>query len=743
MTPKGELVVSVPNLAHLQSRINFLVAGRLIRTASEIKHPGDRPLADYVRMAASAGLELVQRSGIFPTFPVVTPWIRRKPRARAWLHRLLTRPPRPWLVLPGHPAVPRRIRIRIPSHRLIVFQRLKQLFGNLVVYGLGDTATQIISVILLPIYARYLSTTDYGVLALLLTVEVVTKVIFRWGIDGAFMRLYYECHDRQDRQRLASTQFFFLLAANGALLTLGLIGTRWLGPYLFDTHQYDWTLRLVLINTFVVGFYYLPFHVMRMDGRTPTFVTLGFARSLATILMRLLLVIALQLGVHGVVLSDIAVTVVFTLLLVRWFAPLIRPVFSRQILRESLRFGLPRLPHGVAQQVIGTVDRPLLRQYVSLHEVGLYSTGSSFGQGLKLFLSSFEQAWAPFYYAVMREPDAKETFARVTTYGVLVLALLVAGLAACASDLIAVLMPPTFQPAARVVPWVGLGVALQGIYLLTSIGLNITKRTEYYPVATAIAAGTSVGANLLLIPTFGIIGAAWANVAAYAVLALVAARFSQRFYPIAYETARLVRIVTAAGDFVDRLPAARAVASPVAWPAGSRHCRGGRLWRGARRVTFLRPTRDRGSPPPRVSGATPKGRRASQRCHRAGGRDRHDADDRPCGRGRAVGQSLSGRRRRRGDIVARAPTTAARVRHVRMAVCDVQEFNARAVPAQVAPDPWPLGWPDAGASRRPGPASGWLQACRGAARALGGRGGSGRSPPTGGHGSRKANPNRH
>ena len=206
-----------------------------------------------------------------------------------------------------------------------MFQRLKQLFGNLVVYGLGDTATQIISVILLPIYARYLSTTDYGVLALLLTVEVVTKVIFRWGIDGAFMRLYYECHDRQDRQRLASTQFFFLLAANGALLTLGLIGTRWLGPYLFDTHQYDWTLRLVLINTFVVGFYYLPFHVMRMDGRTPTFVTLGFARSLATILMRLLLVIALQLGVHGVVLSDIAVTVVFTLLLVRWFAPTLVP----------------------------------------------------------------------------------------------------------------------------------------------------------------------------------------------------------------------------------------------------------------------------------------------------------------------------------------------------------------------------------------------------------------------------------
>ena len=427
-----------------------------------------------------------------------------------------------------------------------MFRRLKELFGNLVIYGLGDTATQIISVFLLPLYARYLSTTDYGVLALLLTVEVVTKVVFRWGIDGAFMRLYFDCPDQPARQRLASTQFYFLLAANGSLLALGLIAAPWLGPYLFKTNQYDWTMQLVLINTFVVSFYYLPFHVMRIEGKTPTFISLTFARSLATILMRLLLVISLRWGVHGVVLSDIVVTSVFTIVLARWFAPLIRLVFSRSLLRESLRFGLPRLPHGVAQQVIGSSDRYVLVRHVALNQVGLYSTGSTFGQGLKLFLSSFEQAWAPFYFGVMREPDAKTTFARVTTYSVLILAVLVTGLAACAHDLVSFLMPPAFLPAAQIVPWVGLGVGLQGLYLLTSIGLNITKRTEYYPIATAIAAATSVGANLALVPTFGIIGAAWANAIAYGVLALVSWRFSNRFYPIAYETARLVRIVTAA-----------------------------------------------------------------------------------------------------------------------------------------------------------------------------------------------------
>ena len=107
-------------------------------------------------------------------------------------------------------------------------------------------------------------------------------------------------------------------------------------------------------------------------------------------------------------------------------------------------------------------------------------------------------------------------------------------------------MPSAFHPAAQVVPWIGLGVALQGMYLLTSIGLNITKHTEYYPMATGIAAATSVGANLLLVPTFGIIGAAWANALAYGVLAFVSWRFASRFFPIDYETGRLVRVVGAA-----------------------------------------------------------------------------------------------------------------------------------------------------------------------------------------------------
>jgi SAM-dependent methyltransferase len=91
LKPGGELFVSIPNLAHLQSRVHFLLQGRLIRTASEAKHPGDRPVGEYLEMAARAGFTLAAREGIFPTVPILTRMIRRSPARLRPLHRALTR----------------------------------------------------------------------------------------------------------------------------------------------------------------------------------------------------------------------------------------------------------------------------------------------------------------------------------------------------------------------------------------------------------------------------------------------------------------------------------------------------------------------------------------------------------------------------------------------------------------------------------------------------------------------------
>jgi SAM-dependent methyltransferase len=91
LRPGGGALFSVPNLAHLQSRVHFLLQGRLIRTANLAKHPGDRPVSEYIQLARACGFEVESRRGIFPTVPVLAALVRRNPVSLQWLHTALTK----------------------------------------------------------------------------------------------------------------------------------------------------------------------------------------------------------------------------------------------------------------------------------------------------------------------------------------------------------------------------------------------------------------------------------------------------------------------------------------------------------------------------------------------------------------------------------------------------------------------------------------------------------------------------
>jgi O-antigen/teichoic acid export membrane protein len=427
-----------------------------------------------------------------------------------------------------------------------MLHKVRELSTNLAIYGLGDVAIQVVNFLLLKVYVHYLTPSDYGILGLLGAVEAAAKLFFRWGLDGSFMRFWYEYDDEPGRQRLSSTIFFFLLGINGVLLLVSMAAAPFVSEWLLGTAGFTIALQLVLLNTFAIGFTFIPFHVLRMQKRSREFSLLTFSRSLATLVLRIVLVVGAGFGLWGVVLADVIVTVVLIAVMIQWFAPLIRPVFSRIVLRESLAFGLPRLPHALAQQVMAVGDKFILKMFRPISDVGVYSMGVSFGLTEKLFLGAFEYAWAPFYYASSREPDGAKLFGGITTYVFAVLALLTSGLSAIGGDLLALIVGPDYAAASDVVAWTALGVLFQGVYQLTSIGLNITKRTRYYPVSTIAGAILNVALNIALIPRWGILGAAWANAAAYAFQAAIAFRFSQQFYPVQYETGRLIRVAAAA-----------------------------------------------------------------------------------------------------------------------------------------------------------------------------------------------------
>lgn len=442
---------------------------------------------------------------------------------------------------------------------------LGSLTRNVAIYGAGDVAVTAVGLLLLPVYLLRLTQEDYGALALLVGVEAVTKIFFRWGLDGAFMRFYHDRETHAEKVQLTSTLCGFLLVSGAVLVAVGLLVSAPLAAHLFpeSPDRYLPALRLVLINTFLLTFTFVPYQVLRLEGRALTFSILSFARSVSTLILKFTLVIWAGWGLTGFMIADLIVTLGLLPWLWPWTRPLLGRVFSAEELLRCLRFGLPRLPHGLAQQALDAGNKYLLNRHVPLSGLGVYQISGTIGQSLKFFLSAFETGWAPFYYETARQPDARVIFGKVTTYGIAILVLLVAGLTAITPDLVRAITfgapwtPEAYRDAAFVVPLVGLGIAFQGVYLLTSIGLNLTNQTQYYPLSTFSAAAVGLGCGVVLMPRYGVIGAATAFLLSYLTLALTAAWFAYQWYPVRYEAGRIARVL---------LAAAAACLAGWAWP---------------------------------------------------------------------------------------------------------------------------------------------------------------------------------
>jgi O-antigen/teichoic acid export membrane protein len=272
---------------------------------------------------------------------------------------------------------------------------------------------------------------------------------------------------------------------------------------------------------------------------------LSVARHLLNTALKVLLVTR-GWGVSGVLWSDLLATGAFSLALLPIAAGRVAPALSWPLLRQSLGFGLPKVPHGLLVQVLNLADRKILDLFVTRAEVGLYQVGYTFGTTVKFALSAFEPAWQPFVYSEAEKPDGRATLSRVVSYAFAGFLAAGLGVAVVGPELLVLMTPPAFHPAAAVVPVVALAYVLHGVFLLTSIGIGIAREARYYPLVTAVAAAVNVGANLALVPRMGAMGSAWATVAAYAAMAMLGLWFSQRVHPLPLEGGRLLRLAAAA-----------------------------------------------------------------------------------------------------------------------------------------------------------------------------------------------------
>ena len=431
-----------------------------------------------------------------------------------------------------------------PSARVPIFRRL---LGESAVYGLGGVANQAVGIVLVPIYARQLGIEGYGTVALLTTTLSTATLIATLAMPQAFFRAYLReaSGDAERRAVLATTLGLRLVASVAALVLLLALAAPLAGLILGDAG--DWVLMavigvVVLFDTLTI----VPLSFLRAERRPLPYAVLGFGRALAGGVLIVGLVVVGDLGPLGVVLGSAlaALLAAAVAYLVLGRVGRLRIGFDRQLVRRMLAFGLPLVPASLAGWALNMSDRYLVNAFDGREAVGVYAAGYTVGLALNaLAIAPFGLAWGAAYWEIARRDDAPRVISRVLTGFAGLASFMALGLSALATDAFRLLLTPEFEPGRFVTPFSAFGLVGLGIFTILTTGINLAGRTRRLPLIMGAAALANIGLNLVLIPSFGYLGAAASSLLSYGLLAALGGFSSQRVYPVPWEVGRVALAV--------------------------------------------------------------------------------------------------------------------------------------------------------------------------------------------------------
>ncbi len=416
--------------------------------------------------------------------------------------------------------------------------QLRRLGKHSAIYGLGGLVSRILAVLLLPLYTRYLSPSDYGKVETLIALSTVLGIVLRMGIHSAFFRFYFDSPEPEARRLVLRTSFWFTMGMATIGLVVGLALSGAISSLLFGSADDSELVMAAFVGLWAGMNYEQVTSLFRVEERSVAFVSASVTNIVLTIGATLLLVVALDKGPIGVIVGNFTGTLLVYAVLLGYRREQLGLQFDRGLLRRMNHFGVPLVPTALFLWVTNFSDRLFLVKLADTQEVGLYSVGVRIASAMVLLLTAFRLAWPAFAYSIEDDREARRTYAYVLTYVVLVTTWTATALALLSPWIVEWIAAPAFESSSRVVgPLAFSTVAFAG-YIVIAIGVGRAKRTQFNWVVTGAAAAVNVALNLLLIPPYGMMGAAVATIAAYATMFAGMAWWAQRIYPVPYQWRR-------------------------------------------------------------------------------------------------------------------------------------------------------------------------------------------------------------
>ena len=420
---------------------------------------------------------------------------------------------------------------------------LKFLLKHSSVYGFGIVIGHFISFLLLPLYTRYLTPADYGVMALVDLVRWVIGLIISLGVIDSIARFYYEYQDLKTRNTVISSAYWITVV----LIIVSYPILHYISPFLsslvFHTMEYSKIFYIALLALLFGLLTDIGISYLRIRALSVKYVKINLVRMVFTIICNIFFVVYLETGIIGIFYANLLSSIVFSLFLALIVLKETGFGFSIHISKEMICFSFPLIFSSISRGIVNESDKLFINYFFSPIETGLYTIAQKFGTAIhSLITSPFLQAYLPRRFEIMKNAEAKQEYSKILTYYSIAICSIGLLVSMFSTEILLVMTTEQYHDAAKFIPAIVLSMIIFGFKYHFDIGMVIEKKTKYIAYINITSMLVNISLNWLLIKRFGIVGAIVSMNCSYLTTDLLSLFFSQKLFPIPFDYIRIFLI---------------------------------------------------------------------------------------------------------------------------------------------------------------------------------------------------------
>ena len=316
-----------------------------------------------------------------------------------------------------------------------------------------------------------------------------------------------------------------------------------------DFHNYYSSLRIAIYIIAVSIVNNIFQSKLRADEKSVFFTVLNLIKLVVLVIITVYLVASERIGINGVLYGQLISEIFGFIIVMPFMIKQMEFKITKVIIPETLKFGIPLIVVGLSMTLLNMSDRFIIKFLASEESLGLYELGYRVAGILNMFLiMPVSLTFGPIAYKIYKQPGDKEYYGKILTYFTYILVWGALFLSVFAKEIIMVFSKSeAYIPAYHVVPVILFSYVFWGMSIISSVGIYLKGKTVYSALVTIAATILNVSLNFILIPVYGIMGAAISTLIAFVFLYFLYLLVGNHYYKILHEKRKLIILFLVSG----------------------------------------------------------------------------------------------------------------------------------------------------------------------------------------------------